>query len=171
MNKPHRWLRWPQCCAAMATPSSALELRHPPGEPSRLRNRSVELLLSLPHRNPNTASKWLRQPLWLLHTLSGAVLSLLVLLCLCAMYSRPRSEVPLSNCPSLQLRSLARFSQHTSPEKNRTFFYLLVYLQLTLKPPLYFSCWWINDRDLISNQWLRLELAWSLSLRTFSPIF
>ena len=169
MKKPHTLLRCPQCSAMMAAPNSALELRHPLIKPSQFRNRSAKLMLDLPHINPSVASKWLCQPSKLCVTLLELLCLSLVLYYLFAMYSSAFNQNPLLNYPSLQLISNSISS--ANPTRENQILDLSWYIfNWSLSLLLCFSYWRFNDSDYVPCQVLILDLVWSSSLRTFSPV-
>ena len=183
MIKPHRWPGCSQWLATIAAPSSVTSSRRCVIPRESLPCLSIcWTTSSLPHKisptlplracvSPYGFCVTYVSPYGLCVTLSGIALSLLVLLCLSAMYSSvldwsPSVELPLT---ATQITS-SIFSANHAPEKLKS----LISWCISNWPSnllLYFSCWWINGHDLISNQRLRLKRACSSSLRTFSPIF
>jgi len=138
----------------------ALNWNSSPSQWTSLAQKSIRwtVALSTPQKTPTLPQRDYVSPSSFCVTLSNVALSLLLLLCLSAMYSRPWTEVPLRNNPSFTATQTTSsiFSANHALEKSNS----LISWRISNWPSsllLYFSCWWINDHDLISNQRLRLK--------------
>jgi len=137
MIKPQKWqLLFPmlgndgcsKLCIGTASPSQWVSLAQ--------KSICWTAALSAPQKSPVLPLRDCVSPSSFCVTLSGAALSLPLLLWLSGMYPRPWTQVPLLNCPShCNSDHLAQLSQQTTPRKTELYD-LLVCAQLTLKPPL-----------------------------------
>ena len=154
--------------------SNSEALRQPPTAVSASKPSALALWGIMQPLGPSASlllpSAWMMQALWPLRCLCWALHGLLWLLCL-----------PLCLCAGLSTLSLPLFPVLTAPRcwsliwlylaspalVNRMTDHSSVFSHWPSSLLLYFPCWSFKGRDYISNQRLRLDLAWSMSFRTF----